>query len=190
MSKLRAKRVIIEMVGNGGKSMSQAMIAVGYSPAYAHNPKKLLNTKAWKELVEERLPDDLITLRHNELLNADEIQHYIFPKLADKIEAEGKGKKKTVAITKQELSNEEIKMIVESVAGCRLIYIRRDFMGAWAFYSAPDNKSRKDALDMIYKLKGRYAPEQFELIKRKYQNLSNAELMEKLQKLKDFLNNK
>lgn len=176
------------MVENGGKPMatSKALEAVGYSPAYAKNPQKFLKTKTATELLEEYLPDELIAARHQELLNASDIQHYCFPKLSDdKIKGKKKGEKTT--IKKNELTNEEIRIIVESVPGCRLIYVKRDFMGAWAFYQVPDCRSRKDAIDMAYKRKGDYAPDKIELTKRKYQDLSNAELAALETKLKNHL---
>lgn len=51
----------------------------------------------------------------------------------------------------------------------------------------PDNDARLKALDLAYKLKGKYAPEQIELTKRKYQDLSNKELLELQTKLKNYL---
>lgn len=171
---------MLKIVENRGKSLSKAMVDAGYSPAYAHNPQQFLRTKAAQELEKEYLPDELIAQRHNELLNAGLIQHYIFPKLHDTA-----SKKKGVA--KNELTNEEIKTIVENVPGCRLIYVKRDYLGATAYFQAPDSKSRKDAVDMAYKLKGNYSPEKIQLTKRKYQDLSNAELMALQTKLKNFL---
>jgi hypothetical protein len=180
MSKLRAKMAIQKMVEKGGKPMpmSKALIAVGYSPAYAHNPQKFANSKTAQQLMDQYLPDELIAKTHQELLTAGTIQHYCFPKLSDH------AKKSDF---KGELTNDEIKKIVESVPGCRLIYVKRDFMGAWAFYEAPDTKSRRDAVDMAYKRKGDYAAEKIELTKRKYQDLSNKELAEREALLKKFL---
>jgi hypothetical protein len=180
MAKSRTQKVVEEMVETGGKnggSVSATMRAYGFSPAYSKNPKKFTSTKKFQELLAERVSDDLMTQTHNDLFNAGEIQHYIFPKLTDEKKVEGKGKKKKVKFQKQELTNEEIKLIVESVPGCRLIYVRRDFMGAWAFYSAPDNKSRKDAMDLAYKLKGYYAAEKVAIVDP-LDELSNAELAE------------
>ena len=185
MSKIRAKSAIVKLAENGGKSMSAAMRAVGYSPEYARQPQKFLKTKTAQELLEEYLPDELIAKRHSELLDAADIQHYCFPKLGENRVKGKKGEKSKVE--KQELTNEEIKEIVESVPGCRLIYVKRDFMGAWAFYQVPDTKSRKDAIDMAYKRKGDYAPDKIELTKRKYQDLTNAELAALETKLKNHL---
>lgn len=204
MGKILAKKAILKMaenVGNGGKpmAMSKALAAVGYSPSYSDNPQRFLRTKTAQELLEEYLPDELIAKRHSELLDAGEIQHYLFPSIKETVVEEEKEpqpnggalkrKKKKPAkhIKKMELTNEEIKMIVESVPGCRLIYVKRDWTGAWAFFSSPNTRSRKDAIDMAYKRKGDYAAEKVELTKRKYQDLSNAELMALEAKLKGFL---
>jgi len=205
MAKSRTQKVVEEMVENGGKnggSVSATMRAYGFSPKYAHNPQKFTSTKKFQELLAERVSDDLMTQTHNDLLLAGEIQHYIFPKLQDKVEVveeqepqpnggslKRKKKKATTKIEKQELTNEEIKLIVESVPGCRLIYVRRDFMGAWAFYEAPDNKSRKDAMDLAYKLKGYYAAEKVAIVDP-LDELSNAELAELERKCIEGLTNR
>jgi hypothetical protein len=50
-----------------------------------------------------------------------------------------------------------------------------------------DWRARDAGLDKGYKVRGRYAPEQIELTKRKYQELSDKELAELERKLKNFL---
>jgi hypothetical protein len=50
----------------------------------------------------------------------------------------------------------------------------------------PDHDARIKALDLGYKLRGKYAPEQIELTKRKYQDLSPEELSIKIESLKMF----
>lgn len=50
-----------------------------------------------------------------------------------------------------------------------------------------DWRAKDAGLDKAYKVRGKYAPEQIELTKRKYQDLSNAELAALEKKLKDFL---
>lgn len=191
MGKLLAKKAIhkmLENVGSGGKpmAMSKALAAVGYSPNYSKNPQAFLRTKSAQELLQEYLPDELIAQRHAELLDAGEVQHYLFPSIKEE-RKNSKGKKRGTEVKKNELTNDEIKIIVESVPGCRLIYVKRDWSGAWAFYSAPNTRSRKDAIDMAYKRKGDYAAEKVELTKRKYQDLSNADLVALENKLKNFL---
>lgn len=174
-------------------TVTEALRAYGFSPSYVKNPKQFVSTKKFQELLAERVSDDLMTRKHNDLFHAGKIQHYIFPKLShDVVEKKIiKGKKvtKTKTVEKQELTNEEIKVIVESVPGCRLIYIRRDFLGAWAFYLEPDNKAVDNALEKAYKLKGYYAAEKVAIVDP-LDELSNAELVEAERKLIEGLTNK
>jgi hypothetical protein len=133
---------------------------------------RAFHTKTAQELIGIHLSDEVVYSTHGELLRSSEISHFIFPKV---------GKKHPI-------SDEQIKKIVESVPGCRLIYIKPEsYVGKIAFFQVPDAKSRRDALDMAYKVKGAYAPDKVELTKRKYQDLSNAELAALEKKLKDFL---
>lgn len=64
----RQQKVFNEIVENRG-SMKQAMIKAGYSPKYAKNPKQFRETASWQELLEENLPDWLLTEKHLELIN-------------------------------------------------------------------------------------------------------------------------
>ena len=50
MGKILAKKAVKHFVENRGKSMSAAMRAVGFSPAYASNPQQFLRTKTAQEL--------------------------------------------------------------------------------------------------------------------------------------------
>jgi len=154
--------------------MGKIMKSVGYSTAYSKNPKQLKGTETFQELLKIFIPESKTVRRHGELQDFSSIEHYTFPSV-------GKGKKK------RDLSNKEIKMIVESVPGCKLIYIKPDFYaGKIAFFQAPDGKIRVNAVDMAYKLYGVYAAEKIELT-RKYEHLSNADLATLEKQLKDFL---
>lgn len=51
----------------------------------------------------------------------------------------------------------------------------------------PDNDARLKALDMAYKIWRLYPAEQVEITKRKYQDMSNAELAAHIKRLKDFI---
>ena len=190
MSKIRAKKAISKIVENRG-NVSKSLREAGYSPSYAKNPKQFLSTKDAQELMEEYLPDEMIAQRHSELANAGQIAHYTFPAMIrEKVVKDKTGKKVNAKTAIGEcLSDKEIKEIVEGVYGCKLIYIKYDSYsgGKVAYYQAPDNRSRKDAIDMAYKLKGKYAPEQVELTKRKYQDLSNSELIALKKKLQNHL---
>lgn len=163
MSELAKKKVRKKPSG------TQVAIEAGYSENYAKTGR-FKKTEIWDELMEIHLPNSKLARVHGELLGSAEIQHYIFPKLKKK----------------KALSRDEIKAIVESVPGCRLIYIKPDvYTGQIAFFQSPDSKSRREALDMAYKMKGNYAAEKIELTRRKYQDLSNAELAALEKKLID-----
>ncbi len=183
MADERAKKLVKKIVdltkSARGKNvrlppMGKLMRDVGYSESYSTNPAQKKNTKrTWADLMEEFLPESLVAQRHGELLNASAIDSYTFT------QSDNGGR---------EITDEEIKEIVESVAGCKLIYIKRaKYLGTIAFFQVPDARARKEAVDLAHKLRGKYAPEQIDIGKRKYSNLSNAELAEHISKLKAYL---
>lgn len=62
MTTYKQKAALVKMVENGG-NVSQAMISVGYSTNTAKTPKKLTNSRGFKEVCEE------VGLTNNFLLN-------------------------------------------------------------------------------------------------------------------------
>ena len=156
--------------------MTKALRECGYSESYA-NTSQVKKTKHFHELMEQYLPEDKVVRTHSDLMGASEIQHYIFP-------GKGRGRKKKL------LEDDEIKKIIESVPGCKLIYIKTtDFYEKIGFFQAPDNRSRKAAIDMAYNLRGRYAPQAIE-ITRPFKDLSDEELAQLIKEEKDKLNKK
>ena len=178
MPKERQKKLlkkIVELKKNRHRKnlppFGQLMREVGYAVNYSTQPSSLRKTKSWQNLLDIYLPQEKVAKVHRELLDSAEIQHLSFP-------FSGKGKNRTVA------SDDEIKKIIQSVNGCKLVYIKHDdYSGSIAFFQAPDGKVRKDAVDMAYKLRGAYTPEEIELTRRKYQDLSDAELEELEEKM-------
>jgi hypothetical protein len=69
---IRHRKVLKILSKNGGK-MGAAMLEVGYSPEYAKNPGKLMNTLNFQELLQKNLPESLVTKRHRDLLNAKNV---------------------------------------------------------------------------------------------------------------------
>lgn len=61
-------RAIMSRVTNKGELISKAMVALSYSN---RSSAKLgvIQTKSWQMLMDEHMPEDLIALRHTELLN-------------------------------------------------------------------------------------------------------------------------
>ena len=72
MSKYNQKKVIKEMLDNGGY-VKPAMEKAGYSNAYSRNPHKIVQTKSFQELLDKYLPDEDITKKHKELLEAQKV---------------------------------------------------------------------------------------------------------------------
>ena len=68
--KPRIKKVFKKVVENGGIGIGKAMIEEGYSPNTAKSPTKVTETKSWEILLEEYLPDDLLTKVTKEGLEA------------------------------------------------------------------------------------------------------------------------
>lgn len=59
---------IMENAGNVSKTMRE----VGYSENTAKNPNELTDSKGWKELMKEWLPDDMVLQRHEQIIQEGE----------------------------------------------------------------------------------------------------------------------
>lgn len=69
MPTMRQKLAVDKVVGNGG-NITRAMLEAGYSPNTANTPQKLTESDGWKELMDQHLPDKLLTKVHKEGLQA------------------------------------------------------------------------------------------------------------------------
>ena|SRR3990167_11287931 len=134
------QKLAAEKIMDNHGNVSKTMLEVGYTEATSKNPKNLTESDGWKELMGSVLSDEKLLEKHNELLNATDIEHMIFP----------------VAVT-----DEEITELLTSVNCKPRKFMHGDTANHVWFWSA-DNKSRKDALDMAYKLKGKYAGDKVE----------------------------
>lgn len=157
VTETRTKKLIKKMIENGGKqSVSKTMLEVGFSPGYAHNPHKLRNTKQFKKLFGQMISDEELIDHHKKLLNSHRIEHAVFPLALD---------------------DDEITELLESV-NCTVRKIRHSESQKHAWFWAPDNRARKDGLDMAYKVQGRYAPEKIDIAKRPLEDFSDEEIRE------------
>ena len=68
MASERQKKAVRELAENGG-SKGAAMLKAGYSKISSLTPKKLTDSKGYKELMEEVIPDKFLTAKHKELLS-------------------------------------------------------------------------------------------------------------------------
>lgn len=163
---IKQKKALDILVGNGG-NITQAMLEAGYSVATANTPQKLTDSKGWQELMAEHLSDDAVTQRHKELLNSTTLDHQVFalgPKdekdklsyiEADKAKALKDGKEYREI---EYVTDEDIRQMFEDI-NCKVRRIVHRETARDVYFWVADNRSRKDAIDMAYKLKGSYAPE-------------------------------
>lgn len=161
---IKQKKALDILVGNGG-NITQAMLDAGYSPATANTPQKLTESKAWQELMAEYLPDHEIAEKHKQLLNSTVVDHMVFPlgpKGEDDVNFSGgtpnKENKSEGFVERTSLTDQEIKEMLAEV-GCKVRRIVHGETARHVYFWTADSKSRKDAIDMAYKLKGSYAPE-------------------------------
>lgn len=130
-------KLVLDKIGENGGNVAQALREVGYSEKIVDNPQRVLESKTFLEVLEDSLPDEKLSKAHEELLEQKRIEYFVFPK---------------------KMEDEEIKGHVES-AGLRLIVTRESDKGKMAFYSIPDANAKSKALEMAYKLKGKFSDE-------------------------------
>lgn len=154
---LKHKRVLENVMGkNSGKkrkSLYQAMIDEGYSPEYARNGH-LKGTKSWDKLVEERLGDDKLSNIHRQLMVAKKLDYMLFT---------------------HEVKDEDVYELLESV-GCVAKKIVHGIQGTHVWFWSSDNKTRKDALELAYKIRSKMSPEKFEIEQGGIRAMSDADL--------------
>lgn len=143
---IKQQKAMEEVVGNGG-NVTAAMREAGYSEATINTPQKLTESKAWAEYMEEHLSDETLAQKHNELLNSSRLDHMTFPPLSKKKKNQSKN-----------LTDEEIIEFLAEV-NCTVRKIMHGELVRHVYFWSADNRARKDALDMAYKLKGNYVPE-------------------------------
>lgn len=172
MPTARQKVAAQKVVENRG-NVSRAMLDAGYSPNSAKNPKNLTDSKGWEELMAEFLSDEELQQKHRELLNATKVEHMTFPLGPQKTETQQAvvdklpDELKTIldaemAMASTDLSDEDIIELLKTVS-CTVQRIVHGQTARHVYYWAADSKARKDALDMAYKLKGRYATEKVDI---------------------------
>jgi hypothetical protein len=164
MSRIKAKKVL-KLVENGNKSISAAMRAIGYSPAYSKHPEKLVRTKNWQALCKEYIPEEEIAQAHRDELKADIVRRHTFPK---------KSGRKIV-----NLSDDDVRIIIETMRACKLLYVNREDGRVQAVYLAPDQLSRDKAIEKAYKLYGKYSSEKITITDRRYKDYTPEDIVKR-----------
>lgn len=72
MATQKQKRAIDNLVENGG-NVSKAMKDAGYSEATAKTPQKLTESKAFQDIYEQYIPNELLLEKHKALLEKVEV---------------------------------------------------------------------------------------------------------------------
>ncbi len=168
MATVKQKKAAVNLVGNGG-NVTKAMIAAGYSENTANTPQKLTESKGWNELMGDYLSDEELAAKHRELLDSTRVDHLVFPLgpsgLDDQNFSGGKAnEKQTDEEEKMEYEQERTTLtdqeIIDMLAevNCKVRRIVHGETARHVYFWSVDNKARKEALDMAYKLKGKYAP--------------------------------
>lgn len=132
---LKHKAVLNTLMRNKGKqgkkaTMVQAMIDQGYSRNYAES-STIKKSLTWNQLVEKYLPDELLADTHHELLKASKLDYMLFT---------------------PDIKDEEIYALLES-KGIVPKKIIHGIQGTHVWFFLPDNKIRKDATELGYKVK-------------------------------------
>lgn len=66
------QKLVASKLSDFGGNIGKAMVAAGYSRATAKTPQKLTESKGWREIMENFLPDELLAKKHKALLDAKE----------------------------------------------------------------------------------------------------------------------
>jgi hypothetical protein len=188
------KRVLDNLAENGG-SMRKAIIDAGYSQEVANNPSKITESKTWGELMEAYISDNELATKHKQLLNATRMDHMVFPmgpveeeeqhiiNDEDAMTAEMKPERTT-------MTDVEIVELLASV-NCTVRKIVHGRSARHVYFWAADNKSQKDAIEMGYKLKGRFIADQTPPSSRgnTYNIIFSAPVQEKVKAIEAELKN-
>lgn len=124
----------------------RSALKAGYAQEYAEKITAVMSENVRETMAAALdaagLTDERLAKRHLELSDASQIERFSF---------------------KKDLRDEEITSVMESVAGCIVVYVREDETGKVAYVQTADHRSRKDAIDLAYKIKGHYAPDEHEV---------------------------
>lgn len=139
MVDLKHKLLLKEMSKNVSKGMAigeaftEAGKALGYSESYL-NTGRLKETASFQEALNTAFPTEYIIKHHTQLMEAVEIEHYVFP---------------------AKMKDEKITEVINSF-GFPVMKIETNQNWKRAFFPVINARAKKDALDMIYKLKKLY----------------------------------
>lgn len=154
-------RKVAELVKQG-MPVSRAMVEVGYSKNSA-SQVSVTKTKDWATLLDRGLSDNLLIKEHKTLMKAGRLDKMEFPpgpKDAHALELQRALDRSKPDYTGEieYLTDKDItEMLLAS--GCTVRRIVHGEKMRHVYFGCPDNRAKKDALEMAYKLKNRFAPD-------------------------------
>jgi len=157
MATIKQKLVASNLVGNGG-NMHKSMIAAGYSEAMANNPQKLTKSKGWQEIIDKYLREDKLLNVHARLLDSVRLERYSFG---------------------VDMGDEIIRKIISKIKGAKFIRITKGERTKICYYTVPDGRTQLSALDMAFKIRGKYQIDKEELKK----NVEYEAMIDRLNRL-------
>lgn len=141
------------------KPLSVIAKEAGYSKNVSAQNKNITESLGFQDLLAKELPESEVLKVHRGLLKSHKIEYLAFP-IKEK--------------------NEKIESLIKN-AGFKFVRITKIEIvkKKYAYFLIPENKSRANAVDMFYKLKGSYASDKIE--DGKYTKISDEELDEMLE---------
>ena len=140
----------------------RAMLDAGYSENTAAKPGNLTNSKTFREMLDLEVSQQETAKQLGNLLRAAKLDHYVFPMV---------------------MEDQEIIEIVESIPGCTLKQIKHGQQAKYAYYWSPDNRSKKDGIDIVMKVRGEYAPQKIQRVDDELNKLTTDQLDAKIREL-------
>lgn len=167
MSTIKQKIFTAKLAENIGKprgkrkTVGQIAKEAGYSKSIQESPDKITKGLGFRDLLKKIIPEKEVVKLQKDLMYAAKLDQY-------KMSAE--------------LTDKQIKDLVESIPGCKVRKIQRpELMNeVIVYFWTPDNITRKGALDMFYKLDNKYP-------KDKEETDTNAAFKSYLDKLSKIL---
>jgi hypothetical protein len=135
---VQARAVVSKLVENPSRPVGDILHEIGASKNLETHPAKITTSIEFQELLNEYLPAGEVLEAHKGLLRAARVDHLVFPK------------------DESVISDEEITAMLDQV-NCKVRKIAHGEQARHVYFFSPDNRARKDAIDMAYKLRGSYA---------------------------------
>lgn len=179
--KLVLHRVKQQLLSGIKVNLSEASKGI-YSPTNTSISAKITALPEFQELLNTHLQDEKVAIRHSQLLDSTKMDHMVFPlgpEGEDEINLSGGVTSRIDTEDDEEVGEEDIdeeglperlkaerttltdKEIVAMLAevNCTVRRIVHGQTARHVYFWTADNKARKDAIDMAYKIRSRYPKE-------------------------------